>query len=152
MVALKRNIITTGLVLLIAWPVVHFALHQRYAIDAWKLCGWAMYARPAPLRWINVSTIDRTDEATTFHFDSAALDAALLHAGRMRGVFGEIYEMRPLAEAVLDATADAVKARIDVTRAEFDCRTARFDDVVGLRYEYDRDGALHFEERQLDAE
>lgn len=43
---LKRRIWQGVVVALCAWPLLHFALVQRYGISPWKLHGMAMYCAP----------------------------------------------------------------------------------------------------------
>ena len=42
----KRCVALAGLVILALWPLVHRTLVVEYAVNAWKLYGWAMYCVP----------------------------------------------------------------------------------------------------------
>lgn len=44
----KKRIVVLVLLFLSLWPGVHFALFESYAINPWKLFGFAMYCTPRP--------------------------------------------------------------------------------------------------------
>ena len=45
----KQRVFLGALVLLLIWPLVHFALARRYHINHWRFAGFGMYTRPADL-------------------------------------------------------------------------------------------------------
>ena len=44
---IKRRIALGVLVLLVLWPLAHYALARHYHINHWRFAGFAMYTRPS---------------------------------------------------------------------------------------------------------
>ena len=137
MLRLKRNMVGLILALMALWPAVHFGLYRAYHIDPWKLCGWAMYARPHPTYLIGHYRLGE-DHWLPEEPRSEAVIREMHRVSRRYRAFGTLQSLDSLGEVVLAERSDWDAVRFVVRRFEFDCGTASMDYGIERTYEYRR--------------
>lgn len=133
----KRRLAVLVLALLALWPAVHFGLYQRYGIESWKLCGWAMYARPRGTQQVALMELAEGGVRPIHEISDVARDE-LTRLSARRGVLGELQPMDSLAKMLLAERPTAEGIRIVVRQIRFDCDSARIDDVDDDSVDYMR--------------
>lgn len=133
----KRNLALAALVGLALWPAIHFGLYRAYAIEPWKLCGWAMYARPRSSQ--HVLLMDRNDERLgPIRRISPRAQNELTQLMERRGALGALQPMDSLARILLSERTTTSGLRITVRTTGFDCGTGRIEVLGDRDYDYDR--------------
>jgi hypothetical protein len=134
----KRAAVASVIGFVALWPLVQHGLVARYAIDPWKLSGFAMYTTPSlPILLVLLVPRDGRlvplDEATLPPSTREALDRFRVE----RAALGRLRAPEDVARAVLDTSPDLQAVVVLVQRTTLDRRTART--VASTeRYSYDR--------------
>lgn len=135
--SVKQSVAATALAALFVWPAIHFTLTQTAGVDPWKLCGWAMYARPR--RAQQLALMELRDGATApIREISDAAREELRRVSASRAALGALQSMESFGRLLLDERPDADGVRVVVRTIAFDCATARVDDVTDQTYDYAR--------------
>lgn len=124
---MKRRLVCTFLLLFAAWPALQHTLVRVYGVDPWRLCGWAMYAVPGPMKTVRVVALR-----------DAAAPQLLNHAGYPREVerlvttyrwrkqaLGELASADRLAETLLALHPDWDGVALPVVTLVLDPDSAR---------------------------
>ena len=136
-VQMRRRLVVTILLIVAIWPAIHFGLYQFYAIDPWKLCGWAMYTRPRSTFQLGVFEV-RDEKLFPIDTSEAPYASEVKRLGRWRGVIGKLQSMDSLGEMLLTERSDLDHVRILVRRIGFNCSTAMLDSYEDSFYDYRR--------------
>lgn len=138
--ASKQAIALAVLACAALWPGLHFALYRNYGIDPWRLCGWAMYARPRSAQQLSLFTL-QGDGATQVSNLPPQLRQRTEAAIARRGALGELTNFDDIAPDLLAAFPRADGIRLVLRRTDFDCRSGRLDKVGEYTRAYWREGA-----------
>jgi hypothetical protein len=136
----RRNAVVALLAVAALWPLAHRVLVARFAIDPWKLGGFAMYATPTLPVLVAVfapqaGRLALLDESTLPAGVRARLDRFRVE----RVALGRLREPRDAARAILAARPDLHGVVLVVQRTTLDPRTAR---TVSTRERFVYDRAL----------
>ena len=134
----KRDAVAALLGFVALWPLAQRALVARFAIDPWKLGGFAMYATPTLPVLVGVfapqaGRLDLLDEASLPAEARTRLDRFRVE----RVALGRLREPRDAARAILAARPDLHGVVLVVQRTTLDPRTARTT-ASRERFAYDR--------------
>jgi hypothetical protein len=134
----KRNAVALLLAWVAVWPLVQRGLVARFAIDPWKLGGFAMYATPS-LPLLVALQVPRDGQLVLL--DEATLPpptrAALRRFRVERLALGRMRASDAAARVVLDARPDVPAVVVLLQRTTLDPVTARTR-VSTERHSYDR--------------
>ena len=139
---MRRLVVVSVLVWAAVWPLVHYALVQRYRLNPWKFGAWAMYTVPTPP--VLVALFDKVEGGYRL-IDPASLDVAADEARRRfemdRHVWGDLATPDELAYAALAELPRVSTLAVIVQHTALDRDTGR---MVSSRdeYTYERRGAL----------
>jgi hypothetical protein len=134
----KRNLVVALLAFAALWPLVQRGLVARFAIDPWKLGGFAMYTTPSlpilmALLVPEAGRLVPLDEATLPPETRLALE----RFRRERLALGRLRSPDDAARAVLAARPDLPAVVVWVQRTTLDPRSARTR-ASTERHSYDR--------------
>lgn len=104
----------------LVWPAIHFLLYRTHGIDPWRLCGWAMYARPRAAHHLAITTLHGTEERRLDSLPPTLL-ALADSTVRQRSALGSLAGDDDLAQAILAAVPDSDGVRLVWQRTDFDC-------------------------------
>lgn len=131
----KRRLAVAALVVLGVWPAIHFGLYRQYAIEPWKLCGWAMYARPRSTQQVALMEL-HDGHLRPIHQISAPAREELARLSARRGALGALQPMDSLGAMLLEERPTGDGVRIVVRNIAFDCRSGRLDAIDDATYDY----------------
>jgi hypothetical protein len=134
----KRNAVALLLAWVAVWPLVQRGLVARFAIDPWKLGGFAMYATPS-LPLLVALQVPRDGQLVLL--DESTLPpptrAALRRFRVERLALGRLRSPDDAARAVLEARPDLPAVVVLVQHTTLDPRSARTR-AETERHSYDR--------------
>lgn len=126
--ATKQGLTLFALVALMLWPALHYALYRNFGIDPWRLCGWAMYARPRSAQHLTLFALHGTSETQVTSLPPGLRQQTEAAIAR-RVALGSLATFDSLAPALLAGLPDADGVRLVLRRTAFDCRSGKLDQV-----------------------
>ena len=133
----KARVAALICLLFIVWPAVHRVVVAKYATNAWKLGGFAMYATPPARMRTSVFEVRGGQKVLL----ESGLPTTLLEQRRLygirRAVLGSLLAPDALAQAYFQVRPDVDHIEVEITRDMLDAKTARIERRVVV-YEYDR--------------
>lgn len=123
----KRRIVSVGLVLFAAWPLVQHALTVHHGVDPWRLFGWAMYCVPGPMKTVRIVEVARDGRFQVLPRSDYGADVQrAVDAFRLRRQgLGTLASGDALAALVLERHPDWQGVALPVLTVYLDRKTAR---------------------------
>ena len=131
----KQRLAVGILAALVTWPGIHFALYRIHGIDPWKLCGWAMYARPRTSHQFLLMDLlgDRVGPVASI---SASAREELARVSARTGALGRLQSPDTLGAILLQERQHADGIRIIARSTGFDCTSGTIRDLRDTTYDY----------------
>lgn len=132
----------TALVVLAAWPLVHYGVGQRGSFNPWKGFGWAMYCVPPWHFEVKVRQIDPPQMSPLGQQGAQLLQQVQREFLKTRGTLGPLAKPDKVAETIFYLGPNVSTIDVYVLKGHVDRKTAMYVEEWSYIYRYQYPGRL----------